>query len=134
MNVFRDEHAVLRADLYGPRLERALVLVRAGHPLEQALRSAVEEFFRDRQDREEVLADLRRLLEACAPATLERCIQYVQEAARAAQGVPAVEISQQTEEAIEAAFWAFDAERKRTGAERDAFKGQMRRLLRTVRT
>lgn len=34
-----------------------------------------------------------------------------------------------TEEAIERAFWEFDAERKLTGAERTAFKGQIRALL-----
>lgn len=33
-----------------------------------------------------------------------------------------------TEEKIEQAFWEFDAERKRSGAERDAFKRQMRIL------
>lgn len=34
------------------------------------------------------------------------------------------------EDAVEAAFWSFDTERKRSGAERDAFKGWMRRALR----
>lgn len=33
------------------------------------------------------------------------------------------------EETLEAAFWAFDEVRRRTGAERDAFKQQVRRLL-----
>lgn len=32
------------------------------------------------------------------------------------------------EDAIEKAYWEFDTERKRTGAERDAFKRQMRKL------
>ena len=34
------------------------------------------------------------------------------------------------EEIIEAAFWHFDAERTRTGAERDAFKHQLREVVR----
>lgn len=34
------------------------------------------------------------------------------------------------EAALEAAFWAFDEERRRTGAERDAFKHTARALLR----
>jgi len=34
------------------------------------------------------------------------------------------------EDALEQAFWAFDTERVRTGAERDAFKHQGRLLLR----
>jgi hypothetical protein len=34
------------------------------------------------------------------------------------------------EDAVEQAFWDFDADRVRTGAERDAFKHQARRLLR----
>jgi hypothetical protein len=33
------------------------------------------------------------------------------------------------EEVIEAAFWHFDAERKRTGAERDAFKHHLRSVV-----
>ena len=32
------------------------------------------------------------------------------------------------ENALEAAYWAFDAERKRNGMERDAFKHQMRKF------
>lgn len=39
-------------------------------------------------------------------------------------------VTHDEEEMIEAAFWEFDAERKRTGAERDAFKGWMRHALR----
>lgn len=35
-----------------------------------------------------------------------------------------------TEDALEAAFWAFDEERQRTGAERDAFTQTVRGLLR----
>lgn len=35
------------------------------------------------------------------------------------------------ESAIEVAFWEFDTERKKTGVERDAFKGQARALLRS---
>lgn len=38
------------------------------------------------------------------------------------------------EERIERAFWEFDAERKRTGAERDAFKRQLRHLVRAYVT
>jgi hypothetical protein len=34
------------------------------------------------------------------------------------------------EDALEAAFWSFDDERTRTGAERDAFKHKVRALLR----
>ena len=34
------------------------------------------------------------------------------------------------EDAIESAFWAFDTERKKTGAERDAFKHKARSLMR----
>lgn len=34
------------------------------------------------------------------------------------------------EEVIEGAFWHFDAERKRTGAERDAFQHQIRSVVR----
>lgn len=34
------------------------------------------------------------------------------------------------EDVIEGAFWHFDAERKRTGAERDAFKHQLRLVVR----
>lgn len=40
------------------------------------------------------------------------------------------ELSQDDEDRIEAAFWVFDAERKKTGAERDAFKHQLRPVLR----
>jgi hypothetical protein len=36
------------------------------------------------------------------------------------------------EDALEAAYWAFDTERKRTGMERDAFKGQMRQFARNT--
>lgn len=35
-------------------------------------------------------------------------------------------ITRLDEEVIEAAFWHFDAERRRSGAERDAFKRQVR--------
>ena len=41
-------------------------------------------------------------------------------------------ISNATESAIEAAYWAFDTQRKKTGSERDAFKGQMRKALRNL--
>ena len=34
------------------------------------------------------------------------------------------------EDALEAAYWAFDAERKRNGMERDEFKHQMRKFAR----
>ena len=42
-------------------------------------------------------------------------------------------LTNQDEDDIEAAYWAFDAERNKTGVERDAFKGQLRRLLRTTK-
>ena len=35
------------------------------------------------------------------------------------------------EDALEEAYWLFDEERRRTGAERDAFKHKVRTLIRT---
>lgn len=39
-------------------------------------------------------------------------------------------LHQLDEEALEAAFWEFDTERRKTGAERDAFKHQVRKFAR----
>lgn len=43
------------------------------------------------------------------------------------------EISDAEEARLEAAYWAFDTERKRSGMERDAFKGQLRLVIRETR-
>lgn len=42
-------------------------------------------------------------------------------------------LSVEDEDAIEQAYWVFDTERKRSGVERDAFKGQLRLVIRRTR-
>lgn len=42
-------------------------------------------------------------------------------------------ISNAEEERLEGLYWSFDAERKQSGMERDAFKGHLRRVIRETR-